>query len=257
MKQLLDEGHVSIPTRWVDTDRNSHHRREGGPVITADYKSRLCGLGDLEGIDGLRKDSPTAEIESHNLLFSWAASNKLILKTADISNAYFQSVPLDRLLLLRPPNGGIPDIDYADGQTMILARVPIYGTQDAGRKFWQRFKKVITDNQFRECKIAKALYVVEVDGEIKAMLITHVDDLCWAVKPEFEENMDEILETFVVKKVEQSKFRCCGKEIQQLENFSIKVTCEDSAGQIGPIKFATTGRKMTDVATDNQIAQMR
>ena len=140
---------------------------------------------------------------------------------------------------------------------MILARVPIYGTQDAGRKFWQRFKKVITDNQFRECKIAKALYVVEVDGEIKAMLITHVDDLCWAVKPEFEENMDEILETFVVKKVEQSKFRCCGKEIQQLENFSIKVTSKDSAEQIGPIKFATTGRKMTDLATDNEIAQMR
>ena len=41
LKQLLDEGHVPIPTRWVDTDRNAHQRREGGPVVTADYKSRL------------------------------------------------------------------------------------------------------------------------------------------------------------------------------------------------------------------------
>ena len=160
LKRLLDEGHVPIPTRWVDTDRNSHLRRKGGPVVQADYKSRLCGRGDLEGIDGLRKDSPTAEIESHNLLFSWAASNKLVLKTADISNAYFQSEQLDRLLLLKPPKGGVPDPDYADGETMILARVPIYGTQDAGRKFWQRFRKVIIANKFRECKIAKAMYII-------------------------------------------------------------------------------------------------
>ena len=91
LKQLIDEGHVPIPTRWVDTDHNSHQRRDGGPVVMADYKSRLCGRGDLEGIDGLRKHSPTAEIESHNVLFRWAASNKLILKTVDISNASFQS----------------------------------------------------------------------------------------------------------------------------------------------------------------------
>ena len=55
---------------------------------------------------------------------------------------------MDRLLLLRPPKGGIPDPEYADGETMILARVPIYGTQDAGRKFWQRFSAVIKENDF-------------------------------------------------------------------------------------------------------------
>ena len=49
----------------------------------------VCGRGDLEVIDGLRADSPTAEIEAHNVLFSYAAANKLDLKTADISNAYF------------------------------------------------------------------------------------------------------------------------------------------------------------------------
>ena len=257
LKRLLDEGHVPIPTRWVDTDRNSHLQRKGGPVVQADYKSRLCGRGDLEGIDGLRKDSPTAEIESHNLLFSWAASNKLVLKTADISNAYFQSEQLDRLLLLKPPKGGVPDPDYADGETMILARVPIYGTQDAGRKFWQRFRKVIIANKFRECKIAKAMYVIEVDGDIKAMLITHVDDLCFAVKPDHEKWMLNILEEFVVKKVEHTKFRFCGKEIEQLSDYSIKVTCKDSTEQIRKIKFGTKNRKMTDLAGDNEIAQMR
>ena len=81
----------------MDVDRASHMRRAGGPIIPPECKSRLCGRGDLEGLDGLRSDSPTAEIESHNLVFSFAASNKLELKTADISNAYFQGESLDRV----------------------------------------------------------------------------------------------------------------------------------------------------------------
>eukprot|EP00973_Karenia_brevis_P006124 834320-Karenia_brevis.AAC.1 len=51
LKKLLDEGHVLIPTRWVDTDRNAHLRRTGGPNVLPEFKSRLCGRGDLEGID--------------------------------------------------------------------------------------------------------------------------------------------------------------------------------------------------------------
>ena len=39
---------------------------------------------------------------------------------------------------------------------MILARVPIYGTEYAGRKFWHTFRKVIIDNEFRENRIAQA-----------------------------------------------------------------------------------------------------
>ena len=62
------EGHVPIPPRWVDTDRNAEERREGGLALAANYKGRLCGRGDLEGIDGLNKDSLTAEIEARNPL---------------------------------------------------------------------------------------------------------------------------------------------------------------------------------------------
>ena len=69
--------------------------------------------------------------------------------------------------------------------------------------------------------------------------------------------MQKILDAFIVKKVEQSKFRFCGKEIEQLNDYSIKVTCTDFAEQIDPIKFATKDSKMTDLATDSEIAQIR
>ena len=44
------------------------------------------------------------------------------------------------------------------------------------------FRTAITGSGFRENKIAKALYVLEKDGDIKGMLVTHVDNLCWAAR---------------------------------------------------------------------------
>lgn len=93
-----------MPTSWVDVDRAAHRRRVGGPILPPEDKSRLTRRGDLEGLDGTRSDSPTAEIESHNILFAFAVSNGLVLKTVAISNAYFQGEELDRSLLLKPPS---------------------------------------------------------------------------------------------------------------------------------------------------------
>ena len=98
----MDEGHEIVPTRWVDVDKAAHKRRKNGPIIPPEDKSRLTGRGDLENFDGIRTDSPTAEIEAHNLIFSFAASAKVRLKVGDISNAFFQGKEMDRVLLLTP-----------------------------------------------------------------------------------------------------------------------------------------------------------
>ena len=91
LKDLLDAGHVPIPTRWVDRYRNEFNRRACNPDnVPLDLKSRLVGRGDLETLDGVRTDSPTMDSEGHNLIFSFAASKGLRIKSADISNAYFQ-----------------------------------------------------------------------------------------------------------------------------------------------------------------------
>ena len=83
--------------------------------------------------------------------------------------------------------------------------------------------------------------------------------MCRAVKPEYEHHIDKILKAFVVneKKVESKEFRFCGKEIRQHEDYSIEVTCTDSTEQINPIRFTVGSRKMTDLATEAEIAQMR
>jgi hypothetical protein len=140
---------------------------------------------------------------------------------------------------------------------MILARVPIYGTQDAGRKFWKKFSFVIKDSGFRENKIAKAMYVIEVDQKVMGIMVTHVDDLCWAISPEYEDRIQRVLDSFSVRKIEEGEFRFCGKEIKQLPDFSIVVTCKDTTETINPLCYTLNGRRQDDDATEAEIGQMR
>ena len=75
----------------MEIDKNEHLRKPGGPDLEPNTRSRLVGRGDLEkGIENLRSDSPTCAIEAQNLIFSFAASNCLVIKSVDITNAYFQ-----------------------------------------------------------------------------------------------------------------------------------------------------------------------
>ena len=98
------------------------------------YKSRLVGRGDLEKQEQIRSDSPTCDVEGVNMIFSFAASNKLKIRSADITNAYFQREKLTRTLIFKQPPGGLPGVPEGE---CLLAKVPIYGTKDAGRGFWK------------------------------------------------------------------------------------------------------------------------
>ena len=90
-----------VPTQWIETDKAEHLRRSWGKYVPPEFKSRLVGCGQFEDTIGIRTDSPTCDLEGLNMILSWAACNHLRVKSADISNAYFQGEPLDRLILLR------------------------------------------------------------------------------------------------------------------------------------------------------------
>ena len=131
---MLVQGHKPIPLQWVDIDKNEHKRREGGPHVAPLFKSRFVSRGDLEETTGVRTDSPTCDIEGLNILLSWVSCERLTVKSGDSTNAYFQGCPLERLILMRQPPGGVPDVDIS-ADTMFVARVPIFGTCDAVRGF--------------------------------------------------------------------------------------------------------------------------
>ena len=160
--ELLSEGHWPVPTQWVENEK----------------KSRLVACGQFEDRTGIRSDSPTCGVEGFNLIASFAACNRVKLRSADLSNAYFQGEKMDRVLLLKPPRGGLPgetDTDY-----MLAANVPIYGTGDAGWKFYKGFRKTAITVGLREGRHSRSCYDYEVGNDIDVIVGTHVDDILWA-----------------------------------------------------------------------------
>ena len=222
-------------------------------------KSRMVGHGDLSDIDGIRTDSPTADIEARNMVFSFAASKCLRVKTGDISNAYLQGKELDRILLLKPPRGGLPDPDNADGETVILARVLIYGTKDAGRYFWKHLCAVLLNLGFEENETMHTLFSIRgKDGKIAAMLYMHVDDLLWAATEEATPWVQKLLDEFDVRKVETDDFRFCGKEVKQDAEGTITVTCQDTTEKysLSDLTKATRQKYIANTQKANKIAPL-
>ena len=253
LQKLLDEGYQALPTQWIETDKNAALRVPGGPELEEKLKSRLVGRGDLEDVD-VRSDSPTCETEATNLICSFAASRKLVIKCADITNAYFQGEELDRLLLFKQPKGGLPGVP--EGACMI-ARVPVYGTKDAGRGFWKRLRTVITTAGFRENYVMRALYhYTNEEGRILAMMGTHVDDVFWANEPVIDHLIDKVLNEFNVGKKEQGNFRFCGDEFAQDGDSTIRKTCTSTAKKLKPV-YLEPGRKSHQDANETEKVQMK
>ena len=81
------------------------------------------------------------------------------MKTGDIVNAYFHGGKLTRTLLMRQPQGGVPDPEW-DPTDLMLVVVPIYGQRYAGRTFWKTFRNGIMESGMEENTYIPALYFV-------------------------------------------------------------------------------------------------
>ena len=152
------------------------HTRRDNKHVPPDLKSRLVDCGNCEDADDLRTDSQAGDVDAHNLVFSWCASNHVRIKSADISIAYLQGKEVDRIILYRIPKGGIPEEGVADG-AVIAARVPIYGTKDAGRGFWLRLKEVVLSEGYKLNQIVPTVFTLTKHGKIVSVMSSNVDDL--------------------------------------------------------------------------------
>ena len=254
LQELLQEGHHPIPTQWIDTDKNEHLKRPGA-AHESEMKSRLVACGQFENRQGIRSDSPTADVEGLNIVCSFAACNHLRIRCSDLRNAYFNGVPLDRLLLLWPPKGGLPG--EGNDRYALASNLPVYGTGDAGRRFYKAFRSRAIQVGFVEVKVMRSLYSYSIDGKIMVILAAHVDDLLYACVDRFQYLIDELLAQFEVKETKEGNFRFCGREYEQSDDFSIRVTCRDNTEKTLPINYTLGDRSMSSKATPGEVSQLR
>ena len=173
--RLVSEGAEEIGTQWVEVDRNEKIRIESEHV-PMNLKSRLVAQGNQERRE-LRSYSPTADAEGIHLVFSFASSRKATVMCGDLESAYFTGERMSRVLLLRQPRSGLPGLKLDD---RLLARVPVYGTQDAGRGFWKKLRRTLIAGGVRENRVLSAVYTLTVDDQLRGIVATHVDDLLYA-----------------------------------------------------------------------------
>ena len=140
---------------------------------------------------------------------------------------------------------------------MFVARVPLFGTCDAGRGFWQKLRHDILSTGLNENAVIRVLYIYQEDGEPKSMLATHVDDMLWVTKPRYEDRVQQLLDHYTLKTVESGTFRCFGQEVIQHSDSSVSLKCEDTTENTELVRDDPKGRKQTDLARDHGIAQLR
>lgn len=114
-------------------------------------------------------------------------------------------------LMLVRPYAGLSGEDVEGGVRM-LASVPTYGTQDAGRGLWRRIRKVLMRHGFRGNLAMNDLYSYERDRVVEAILATHVNDLLWADSGSAEEVLMKVERELVFGTEDESNLRFCGTE---------------------------------------------
>ena len=201
-------------------------------------------------------DSPTAEPEGIAIICSWAVSLGLRLKAADITNACFQGKPLERLLILKVPNHpkGVPDPEIQRAGYMI-ARVPVYGTTDAGRNLYLRIKESCKEFGLKSSQILSALYFITGEfNKLCAAICAHVDDFLWAATPDGEPVVQRLLDQFKIGRIDSDTFRFCGREYVQSPDATITINCRDNTRAIRPIDIAKTEKGTTPVTNAQRTA---
>ena len=230
LKELLDAGHVPIPSKWVDTIKNFHERLK--PDYDPEFKSRLVSCGNFEDSADVRTDAPTSDLETHALVSAFAASNGVPVESSDIR--------------------GLPGVDP---EAILLIRVPVYGLCDSGRGFWRKVDREARDAGFEVSRIFPAFYFHRHNREVTCVLTTHVDDFLWASKGVGGTIINKLLKKFEIGRRESGRLRFCGKQFDKVDN-DVVIDVTDNTNKIHYIEVKSI-RKHSDPIDRGEERQLR
>ncbi|CAK0904737.1 unnamed protein product [Prorocentrum cordatum] len=236
-----NKANIIILMRWVDTDKNDGKYDEAGAPLPLLAKSRLVVVGFRDHLLGMfRRDAPTASRLAEALLLTLAAAMGMILSLGDVKNAYFNGQDLQREVYLEQPRGGLPGL--APGQ-LLRARKAIYGFADAARLFWLALRDALLVDGWLQSRLEPALFYKRVDGELKGIAVSHVDDVLVARMKDMQlsDLLPKVLGTFQWKWSELP-FTFRGRELSSdPRGFVVKMV--NYATSLKPIKIPAARRK--------------
>merc|ERR1712030_28250 len=172
-EEVEDCGQERITSRWVIT------KKEQADGQKSEYKGRLV-TRVFQETSPPQSDSPTMRRESLKLFLAVAANEGFSLRSVDIRAAFLQAKGLEREVFMLPPK------DVQKPGILWRLRKPLYGLNDASRKFWLKVKEVFGDFSLKKLSGDEALYYKHnKNGDLEGMVSTHVDDFSLAGMKDF------------------------------------------------------------------------
>ena len=115
---------------------------------------------------------------------------------------------------------------------------PLYGLNNASRKFWLKVKSVFERIGLKKLERDKAMYFkINEDGNLEGLVSTHVDDFNLAGSEKFLLTVtEEIRKVLDISKIEDSAFIFTGIDIKKLENH-IEMSMNDYALSLEDIEI--------------------
>ena len=137
----------------------------------------------------------------------------------------------------------------------MIARVPVYGTTDAGRNLYLRIKQEL-----------QGVWIEGISDPLRPVFhyrrrrqavccdCAHVDDFLWAATPPDEPVVQQLLDRFKIGRIESDKFRLCGREYVQHADGTIQINCRDNTHAIRPIDVHKSEKEATPVSSSQRTA---
>ena len=196
-----DEGQTKITTRWVINEKETH---DG---LKTRMKARLC-LRGFQETNVPRSDSPTASREMVKVALAVAANESWKAESLDVTAAFLQGSKLEREVFVEPP----PEMKI-EGEIWRLNKAG-YGLYDSARLWYLKVVNHLEENGMDQVTGDEATYYYRVNDKLEGIIVLHVDDfLCLGSDLFFSSVVDSLKRKFKFSKIEKSKFRFCGIDI--------------------------------------------
>ena len=242
-EEVVDTGQERIGSRWIITQKEKHDGQK------QEIKARLVARGFQEE-DKPQSDSPTVLKESMKLFWAIAANEGFKLQAIDIRAAFLQSENLDRQIFMKPPSG-----IKLEGKLWRLNK-PLYGLDDASRKFWLKIKEIFFKLGMLTIEGDEAFYFRYENGALQGMIITHVDDFQIAGTEMFNKNVREEIERHLtISKISEGAYRFTGVDVKEVKD-GIEISMDEYVTSIEPVTEIRKVNKQTEL-TGLEMKQLR
>ena len=243
-------------SRWVLTWKTCDVSSNGYKA-----KARLVVKGFQDPMVGqLSSDSPTLSRDGRMVLLQAVSSMKWRLQNFDITTAFLRGRSDGRELAMTP----VPELKdmmgLSDDQVCLLEG-NAYGRVDAPLLFYKELRKQLEQLGFTVHPLDNCLFLLRNERNpdvLDGILGTHVDDGIGGGNKRFEDALTQLQKVLPFGSHEYGKFRFTGLDMEQMPDFSIKISQEEYIHKISSIDVPKFRRKeLESKASVKEIQDLR